>query len=85
MTECEIIWSKLQLKNRKDLYLASFYMPHRNMNDILKLDESLKKVALGGKAKYIMLAGDFNCPDIDWDSLSVKPNATGQRRAAGID
>ena len=31
VTECEIEWTKVRLKNNKDLYLSSFYMPHRNM------------------------------------------------------
>ena len=33
VTNCEIVWTKVKLKNEKDLYLASFYMPHRNTND----------------------------------------------------
>jgi hypothetical protein len=33
ITECEIEWSKVKLKNNKDLHIASFYMPHRNMKD----------------------------------------------------
>ena len=27
------------------------------------------------KSKHILLARDFNCSDIDWDTLTVRPNA----------
>ena len=75
VTECEIIWTKVKTKNNKDLYLSSFYMPHRNLKDLKNLDSSLKKLSEHSKSKHILLAGDFNCPDIDWDTLTVRPNA----------
>ena len=36
VTECKIEWSKVKMKNNKDLYICSFYMPNRNMQDLLK-------------------------------------------------
>ena len=75
VTDCEIEWTKVKMKNNKDLYLSSFYMPHRNMNDIKSLDSSLKKLSESNKSKHILLAGDFNCPDINWNTLTVRPNA----------
>ena len=75
ITECEIEWTKVKMKNNKDLYLSSFYMPHRNLKDLKNLDLSLKKLSEQSKSKHIYLAGDFNCPDIDWDTLTVRPNA----------
>ena len=75
VTECEIEWTKVGLKNNKDLYLSSFYMPHRNMNDINNLNDSLKKLSNSKKSKHIILAGDFNCPDIYWENLVVKQGA----------
>ena len=75
VTECEIIWTKVKTKNYKDLYLSSFYMPHQNLKDLKNLDSSLKKLSEHSKSKHILLAGDFNCPDIDWDTLTVRSNA----------
>ena len=49
-------------------------MPHRNTKDIEELDKSLQ-LASQDKCKNIILAGDFNCPDIDWNNLTVKNNA----------
>ena len=37
---CEIIWVKTQLKRAKDILIASFYMPHRDMNTLQELETS---------------------------------------------
>ena len=33
-SNCEIIWIKLKLKKAKEILISSFYMPHRNMDDL---------------------------------------------------
>ena len=50
-------------------------MPHRNKEDLINLDRSLKKLSNSNKSKHIILAGDFNCPDINWENLTVRSNA----------
>ena len=65
----------MKARNKKDIYLCSYYMPHRNLNDIARLDESLKQVTDHKKGKLIILAGDFNCPDINWEKMSVNKGA----------
>jgi hypothetical protein len=45
-------WVKVMLKNSKDLYISSFYMPHRNINDINKLSESITMVNNGNEIKF---------------------------------
>ena len=85
VTECEIIWTKVKMKNNKDLYLSSFYMPRRNLKDLKNLDSTLKKLAEHSKSKHIFLAGDFNCPDIDWETLIVRPNAQDREIQTLID
>jgi hypothetical protein len=71
ITECEIEWSKVKLKNNKDLHIASFYMPHRNMKDLDNLDK-----LTNGKSKHVIIAGDFNCLDIDWANMEIKTGAS---------
>jgi hypothetical protein len=75
ITECEIEWSKVKLKNNKDLHIASFYMPHRNMKDLDNLRLSLDKLT-NGKPKHVIIAGDFNCPDIEWATMEIKTGAS---------
>ncbi|KAL8622096.1 hypothetical protein ACOMHN_056581 [Nucella lapillus] len=76
-TDCEILWAKLKLQNRKDLNVDCFYMPHRNKHDMEQLDKSLNLLTQNGK-KYcpIVLAGDFNCPHINW--INHTTHSTGK-------
>ena len=76
-SNCEINWVKIKLQNLKDLFVGVFYMPHRNMQDALELQKSLNLLTSdGSKDRNIIIAGDFNCPDINWDDNTIKPNAS---------
>ena len=74
VTSCEVEWVQMKLRGNKNLLVSSFYMPHRNMSDVIELRRSLELVT-ANKEKHIVIAGDFNCPDIDWDCLSVQKEA----------
>ena len=56
--------SETETKSNNDLYIGSFYMPHRNSNDVDQLNQSLSMLNRNGQ-KTVILGGD--CPDIDWD------------------
>ena len=45
------------------------------MNDVSELRRSLESLNLDNKDRHVIIAGDFNCPDIDWQSLSVRKDA----------
>ena len=66
VTDCEIELVKISLKGRQELFVGSFYMPKRNMTDLNNLRQSLELLNKS-KPKHLVLCGDFNCPDIDWD------------------
>ncbi|CAC5376108.1 unnamed protein product [Mytilus coruscus] len=73
VTKCEIEWVKVQLKDQNELTIGSFYMPHRNMDDIKEVDKSLDQIS--NKNTNFILTGDFNSPDIDWNTMSINHNA----------
>ncbi|KAL8581458.1 hypothetical protein ACOMHN_004343 [Nucella lapillus] len=76
-TDCEILWAKLKLQNRKDLNVGCFYMPHRNKHDIEQLDKSINLLTQNSKKDCpIVLAGDFNCPHINW--INHTTHSTGK-------
>ncbi|CAC5416334.1 unnamed protein product [Mytilus coruscus] len=50
-------------------------MPHRNKVQLEELEKSLEKITEENKNSNIILAGDFNCPDIMWNNLSIKKDA----------
>ena len=77
VTDCEIVWVNVKIKGNKDLYIGSFYMPHRNMKSIAELEKSLDMLADQGK--HIILCGDFNCPDIDWSTKSLNQNCADRQ------
>ena len=69
MTKCELLWVKVKVQDEKDIFVGSFYMPHRNSVDVAELNESLQILnTKNASKKQILLAGDFNCPDIDWET-----------------
>jgi len=53
-------------------------MPHRNLNDTNKLHESVKQLSQAPKDKHIIIAGDFNFPNINWNTMSVNKGAADQ-------
>jgi hypothetical protein len=64
VTKCELDWIKIKLKDSKDLLIGAFYMPHRNNKDMEELEKSLKIITEENNNNNIIIAGDFNCPDI---------------------
>ena len=71
----EAIWVKIEFVKQKPLYLASVYRPRGNQEE--PLDE-LEKSLLSFQSKgypCVVIAGDFNVPDIKWDQLSISSNA----------
>ena len=54
-------------------------MPHRNLLDLDQLEPSLDLLN-GSKPKHLILCGDFNCPDIDWETIKVSKDPSVQDR-----
>ena len=68
-TDCEIVWTQCQIKNRKSksIFFASYYRP--NMSDMVSLDQlnnSLFKLSDKLNNHHVIVAGDFNAPNINW-------------------
>jgi endonuclease/exonuclease/phosphatase (EEP) superfamily protein YafD len=66
----EIEWVKEKMKNNKDLLVGSLYMPHREQQHLEELSKSPEKIENHNITK-IVLTGDFNCPDIRWDTQTA--------------
>ena len=76
VTSCEIEWAKNKLKDRRDLYVGVFYMPKRKQRDLNELQKSLNLLSQDGKnQRDIILAGYFNCPNINWTTHTA--NSSG--------
>ena len=69
--DCELLWCSLQFTNAKPLFIASFYRPPNNRKqDLDQLRQSLSKLMTQHRRSHpnIIIGGDFNLPDINWES-----------------
>ena len=70
----EFVLAKLQVENGPDLYLGSFYR-HTNMDpsSLNSLYDNLHKVMEEKGFPHMIIAGDFNLPDVSWDTQTYHP------------
>jgi len=67
-TDSEIVWASIALLNRKTIIIGSYYRPpSKSKEELHSLQQSLIKLPKYADQKLIILAGDFNAPDIDWN------------------
>jgi hypothetical protein len=59
ITDGEIEWVKVKMKNNKDLLVGSFYMPHIEQKHLDELSKSLEKIE-NHNITNIVLTRDFN-------------------------
>ena len=76
-SNCEIIWTKIELSNAKDLYVGVYYKPPTSKKCVEELQMSIEK--LKNSNSIICLCEDINVPDICWEENSVK---TGSNQVA---
>ena len=72
-TDAELIWAKIKAKNNPDLYICSFYRPPTDETGLTHLRHSISRISQNGKHN-IWIAGDFNCPKINWTSITCPEN-----------
>ena len=76
-TDCEIAWTKIQLKGCKALYNGCFYRkPDNEPSALENLNNSLNRLTHNSTLPNVILTGDFNLPDIDWDEDDIKGDYT---------
>ena len=70
-TDCEIIWTQCQLADNetKSLLFGSYYRQNSsNVTSLDELDVSLLKLGNSVYKNNVIVSGDFNAPDISWDT-----------------
>ena len=87
-TDCEIIWTQCQLtdKKTKSLLFGSYYRPNStNVTSLDELDASLLKLGNSVHKNNIIVSGDFNAPDINWDTEYSSQSPASDRLLEIID
>ena len=78
--ESELLWSQLELKGRHSLLIGTAFKPrHDDNNFVSELEDSLGKISRKGRGYNILLAGDFNQPNIDWVNTTVVSNHSASK------
>ena len=82
-TECEIIWTETQINGRKPLLIGTYYRADDQQGDMIdQLDLSISKLGDKINTHDVILVGDFNLPNIDWDDLSAFSKSGYSKTAA---
>ena len=71
--DCENIWISISAKGVKPLYVDAFYRPPTTATDevyIGKLSQAIEMIPPSAK---LLLLGDFNISDVDWNSFTFLP------------
>ena len=72
----DIIWGEVSLRNGKKLLLGAFYSapsgkPENQLDDLEASLNDLRKITRNRRDTTVILGGDFNFSDIDWEGESV--------------
>ena len=76
-SDCELLWGEVPFKDSSWYFVRVFYCPpSSDLTYLEELAKSLDKVSLISEHANILLLGNFNLPDIDWDLISpLQPNS----------
>ena len=77
-SNCECIWTQCQIKGRRSLILGTYYNPNGNVSSLRELETSLLKMGEKLNSNDVLLAGDFNIPNINWNNDSVVEGCSSQ-------
>ncbi|XP_045210521.2 uncharacterized protein LOC123561924 [Mercenaria mercenaria] len=73
-SDSEIIWAQVKQKGKKDLYVCSAYRPDRDFNCIDEISRTTSLI--DNSNNTIVVGGDLNLGDVNWQSLTVNAGAT---------
>ena len=76
----EIIWAKVDLNSTKSLLLGNFYRPPDSKIETFEgLQQSVQQLTKSINNKHVILGGDFNLPNIDWNTKTVNPGGKNKQ------
>ena len=77
ITDAKLTWVAPHIQGRKPLIIGSFYRPSNSApSNLEQLATSLRNTQAKFKNAILLIAGNFNLADTDWDDHIIKPYAT---------
>ena len=81
----EIVWAKVDLNSTKSLLLGNFYRPpDAEIETFEGLQKSVQQLTKSINNKHVILGGDFNLPDIDWNTKTVNPGGKNKQFSESV-
>lgn len=77
VTDCELVCVSVSLRNNKKITIASFYRPPSS--GIEPLDQLHNVLSVLRKNSTVILGGDFNCGDIDWQTNTIASSCNNKQ------
>lgn len=79
ITKVDEIWIKFPLRSNDSVLLAIIYRsPSSTPEDDVHFINHLKQVIDGTPHSHLLLVGDFNLPNIDWENLQTHKNGLSE-------
>ena len=75
-SEAEILWVQLMTTHKRLLYICAYYRSHVSDSASLELFENSLRRALLARNPKVIIGGDFNLPDWDWKTNTLKKPAS---------
>ena len=73
-TNCEIVWVKIPTEDNRHLLLSSYYRPDEGDAASFHQFETSVRRACSKENACIVIGGDLNFPDWDWETMTLKPS-----------
>lgn len=74
-TDCELLWVQITVNRGIKLLIGAYYRPHTDdQYSVQELNVSLQKLQEKITDAKIWLIGDFNVPNIDWNTMTLFRN-----------
>ena len=77
-TECEVVWVTIKIQGAKDVTIGAFYRSQifgKSVEYMNELRKSIQRTKRSNKGQ-IWLTGDFNMPDVNWETNSFIPGGS---------
>ena len=80
-TSCETVWAKIMSKQNNPIYVGSFYRRNHEytpaqITELEKVMDHVTSLTKYNPQATVILGGDFNAKDVDWENYIVKPDST---------
>ncbi|XP_053395970.1 uncharacterized protein LOC128556094 [Mercenaria mercenaria] len=73
-SDSEIIWAQIKQESKQDLYVCSAYRPDKDLSCIDEINRTT--LLIDSSNNTIIVGGDFNLGNVNWQSLTVDTGAT---------